>query len=116
LTGASGSIQAPEFASVPPYDSNWIPWQLVLFFAAPSTNEQVPDTPDFLNMRFDYVAHRPSSNPAGTNVQSGLHVAWDNYAFETDSPAPIPEPSTILLLGSGLAGLVGLRRRKDLVG
>ncbi len=36
--------------------------------------------------------------------------------FATDgSPAPVPEPSTILLLGSGLAGLafVARRRRKE---
>jgi hypothetical protein len=33
-------------------------------------------------------------------------------AFAHDPPAPIPEPSTLLLLGAGLLGVVGLRRKK----
>ena len=33
------------------------------------------------------------------------------YLFQ--GPAPIPEPATILLLGSGIAGLAGVRRRRS---
>jgi hypothetical protein len=35
----------------------------------------------------------------------------DKIMFDTGTSAPIPEPTTILLLGSGLIGLVEFRRK-----
>ena len=36
-----------------------------------------------------------------------------DYLGNGSDPAPVPEPATFYLLGSGLAGLAGLRRKKN---
>jgi hypothetical protein len=42
----------------------------------------------------------------------GLSISRDHWTYSVSSPDPIPEPTTMLLLGVGMIGLAGLSRKK----
>ena len=63
-------------------------------------------------------SYNPSADALAGLMQKniGQDGAMDEYVwlgeFETKSPDPVPEPVTMLLLGSGLVGLARINRKK----
>lgn len=70
---------------------------------------------DFLNIQLLYSTFNSGgqNNHTLTMVSSVFTLNYERTdSGSNDPPAPVPEPSTLLLLGGGLLGLVALRRRK----
>ena len=89
---------------IPPYDvSMSMGWD---FFLANVGDQAVIELilSDSVEPSGFYLTHTDPDSNASIYFSSSLTV--------TDGPAPIPEPATILLVGTDLAGLFGLGRRR----
>ena len=78
------------------HESEAIDWYL---FAPPSNENR------FGISSIAYI--HPKDNPSG-----GLPISYIDFSDPGPATAPVPVPATILLLGSGLAGLAVLGRKK----
>ena len=68
---------------------------------------EVPPLSSLVDAEFLYLNFY---KPIATNINLGESVSVANLDFRVVPPTPVPEPSTMLLFGSSLLGLTGLRR------
>jgi hypothetical protein len=61
-----------------------------------------------LNLTGFYIATNP-----GTSLSGSFGNGFQDYLFfdPDPTPAPVPEPTTLILIGSGLVGLAGFRKK-----
>jgi len=74
-------------------------------------------TPKYLGLRFNTTDFGVVNGWARVAVPTLGQIEIESYAFESDGgaihiPNEVPEPSTLLLMASGAAGLLALRRRR----
>jgi hypothetical protein len=99
-----GGFQAPGAISDPAAGWNWITgeaWNYTSWGLGEANDYYGPGSEQYL-----------ATGWYGKWNDEGALGNLDGFLVESTSPAPVPEPTTMLLFGTGLAGLAAAGRRK----
>ena len=118
-TGAGGTNENPNGWQLVFKDSSWRSWYGPWVNIGPSNENQWMQlsatlgvtAPDFVDANFDPNSVRQIGIKLGTSATASPLYNYDGPAYIDDYQA-VPEPSSLMLLGSGLLGLLGAGFRK----
>ena len=120
-TSSSGSNPDPGFDDFANYITNGTDQAFTISTSGSGSNKNESiwfgTSPDFQGYTIDKFGIKindvsfesPGSDPNGDGEWTSYY--WNAMFNVYGSPTSVPEPATMLLLGSGLIGLVGFRRK-----